>query len=455
MHLHILGICGTFMGGVAALAKAAGHTVSGSDDNAWPPMSTQLEQLGVTLTRGDDTAPLEQDPDMVIVGNVMRRGHRLVERMLDLGLPYTSGPAWIAEHVLAGRRVIACAGTHGKTTTSSLVTSLLRSIGRDPGFLIGGIAPELGVSAAYGSDDVFVIEADEYDTAFFDKRAKFVHYRPEVAILANLEFDHADIYPSIDAIARQMHHLVRTVPGRGCLLVPAVSSAIDDVLALGAWTPTRSFGTDPKLATIAVTRVARDRVAVHVDGVTVVESEFSLLGEHNLDNAAAAIAALAAVGVAPHEVGTGLATFGGVKRRLEPLLVMDAVTVYDDFAHHPTAIHKTIAGVRAAEPTRRLLVALEPRSNTMRSGAHGTALGEALAAADRVYIVRPSSGDIDLAAAIAPIADKCVILDGHTTLCHRLRDDAAVGDIVVLMSNGSFGDVRQRLPTELADKFAG
>ncbi|MEM1262280.1 MAG: UDP-N-acetylmuramate:L-alanyl-gamma-D-glutamyl-meso-diaminopimelate ligase [Pseudomonadota bacterium] len=454
MHLHILGICGTFMGGVAALAKAVGHTVSGSDDNAWPPMSTQLEQLGIVVSAGDDMTPLERRPDIVVVGNVMSRGHPLVERMLDLRLRYTSGPAWMADHVLADRRVIACAGTHGKTTTSSLVASVLRTLGRDPGFLIGGVAPELGVSAAYGTDDVFVIEADEYDTAFFDKRAKFVHYHPEVAILANLEYDHADIYPTIDAIARQMHHLVRTVPGRGRLVVPAGSHAIDDMLAFGAWTPTTRFGTDPANADIAVTRVASNRIAVSVDGHRVVESTFRLLGEHNLDNAAAAIAALTSIGIEPADAGTALAQFGGVKRRLEPLLNNDSVTLYDDFAHHPTAIRKTIAGVRAAEPTRRLLVALEPRSNTMRSGTHGTALGEALASADGVYLVRPAIGDIDLDAAVAPIADKCVILDGYAALCQRLCDDTVVGDIVVLMSNGSFGDVRQRLPLELAAKFA-
>ena len=454
MHVHILGICGTFMGGVAALARAAGHTVSGSDDNAYPPMSTQLDALGIAITPNDDLAPLDARPDVVVVGNVMTRGRRFVEAMLDRGVAYTSGPAWMAEHVLAGRRVVACAGTHGKTTTASLLTSLLRSAGDDPGFLIGGVAPELGVSAALGSSAPFVIEADEYDTAFFDKRAKFVHYRPEIAVLGNLEFDHADIYPDLAAIARQMHHLVRTVPHKGRLVVNAASETLADVLAMGAWTPVTTFGTEPALADIAVTRTAANSVAVSVGGDKILTSDYALLGAHNDENAAAAISAAAALGYNVRDVARGLKDFAGVKRRLE-VLFDGALTLYDDFAHHPTAIQRTLEGLAAAAPSRRRIVALEPRSNTMRSGYHGTALGEALALANHVLVAAPTPLEFDLSAALASVAESCDILDSYEALRAELLAVARPGDIIVLMSNGSFGELRQQLPHDLAQRFAG
>ncbi|MEL7536032.1 MAG: UDP-N-acetylmuramate:L-alanyl-gamma-D-glutamyl-meso-diaminopimelate ligase [Pseudomonadota bacterium] len=455
MHLHILGICGTFMGGVAALARAAGHRVTGSDDNVYPPMSTQLADLGIAVTPSDDLTPLDADPDIVVVGNVMRRGHALIEAMLDRDIAYSSGPQWMAENVLGGRRVIACAGTHGKTTTASLATSLLRNLGEDPGFLIGGVAPELGVSAHLGSSPTFVIEADEYDTAFFDKRAKFVHYRPEVAILGNLEFDHADIYPDLAAIARQMHHFVRTVPGRGRLVINQSSAALADVLAMGAWTPVTTFGTEPGACDVAVVRERINTVSVHVDGQRVADVAFELLGQHNLENAAAAIAAITSMGFEPAAVATGLAEFRGVKRRLEPLLELDDITLFDDFAHHPTAIRRTLAGLAAAWPGRRVIVALEPRSNTMRSGVHGRALGDSLKGADHVLVARPPRAEFDLSAALAPVADTCDILDDYDALRSRLLALVRPKDIVVLMSNGGFGDLRQRLPQDLARQFQG
>ncbi len=444
------------MGGVAALAKAAGHHVTGSDDNAYPPMSTQLAELGVAIHPSDDLTPLDAGPDRVVIGNVMRRGQPLVEAVLDRRLAFTSGPAWLAEHLLRGRRVIAVAGTHGKTTTASLVTSLLRHLGEDPGFLIGGVAPELGVSAHAGTSPFFVVEADEYDTAFFDKRAKFVHYHPEIAVLGNLEFDHADIYPDLAAIERQVHHLVRTVPGSGRLIVNASSSALKRVLAMGAWTAQTTFGTTPGAADITLSResgATTSDVSLSVADSHVATLTFPLLGQHNLENAAAALAALTAAGFEPAAVAAGLAHFRGVRRRLEPLLITPDISLYDDFAHHPTAIAKTLQGLADVAPQRRLIAVLEPRSNTMRGGTHAATMASALAPADLVFVYQPSELGFSLESALRPLGERVEIADSYATLRELLLAATRRGDMVVLMSNGSFGDLRQRLPVDFSERF--
>ncbi|MEY4377345.1 MAG: UDP-N-acetylmuramate--L-alanyl-gamma-D-glutamyl-m eso-2,6-diaminoheptandioate ligase, partial [Pseudomonadota bacterium] len=377
MHVHILGICGTFMGGVAALAQAAGHRVTGSDRNVYPPMSTQLEALGIGLVEGFDPAQLQPRPDVVVVGNVMSRGNPLVEAVLEQGMPYVSGPEWLAEHVLRGRWVIAVAGTHGKTTTTSMVAWILEHAGLAPGFLVGGIPANFGVSARLGTGRHFVVEADEYDTAFFDKRAKFVHYHPRTAVLNNLEYDHADIYPDVEAIERQFHHLVRTVPGHGLLVVNRGAPHLARVLAMGAWTPVTAFGAAGGAGAVNVAddwqvrAVAADwsvfDVMHHgeVRGTVHWSPEVAIIGAHNAENALAALLAAQHAGV-PLSAGiAALAAFRGVKRRMEVRGCVRGVTVYDDFAHHPTAIATTVDGLRKRVGSARILAVLEPRSNTM------------------------------------------------------------------------------------------
>lgn len=455
MHLHILGICGTFMGGVAALARAAGHRVTGSDADAWPPMSTQLEALGIEVAKGWDPAVLDSAPDCVAVGNVMSRGNPLVEAMLDRGLPYTSGPAWLAAHVLAGRRVAAVAGTHGKTTTASLLAWMLESAGRSPGFLIGGVPANFGRSARFGDGDVFVVEADEYDTAFFDKRAKFVHYRPGVAVLNNLEYDHADIYPDLAAIEWQFHQLVRTVPGTGRLIVNAGDRNLAALLERGCWTPVETFaagGGDDG----AFWRLRREEggVALERGGERIATGEWTLPGSHNLENAAAAIGAAVALGVEPHAALAALAEFSGVRRRLELAgrFARDGgeIRVYDDFAHHPTAIARTLDGLSGAEG--RLLVALEPRSNTMKLGVHRDTLAASLDAADRVFVYRDPALEWDLSGALEPLGARLMLADDHDALLSALAAEIAPGDRVVFMSNGGFGGLCARLTEILGEE---
>ncbi|WP_333699556.1 UDP-N-acetylmuramate:L-alanyl-gamma-D-glutamyl-meso-diaminopimelate ligase, partial [Rivihabitans pingtungensis] len=375
MHIHILGICGTFMGGIAALAKAAGHTVTGCDSNVYPPMSTQLEAMGIELISGFDADQLSLAPDLYVIGNVVKRGMPLMEAILDQGLPYVSGPQWLAEHVLAGRWVLAVAGTHGKTTTSSMLAWILEDAGLAPGFLIGGIPENFGVSARLpgapraepgGQSPFFVIEADEYDTAFFDKRSKFVHYRPRTAVLNNLEFDHADIFADLAAIETQFHHLVRTVPGKGRLVVNGREASLDRVLARGCWTPVERFGESGEWSCGPVD--ADGACDILLVGMPQGRLNWSLLGEHNRLNALAAIAAARHVGVPPAVAIDALSRFANVKRRMEVKGVAGGVTVYDDFAHHPTAIATTLAGLRAKVGAARILAVLEPRSNTMKLG---------------------------------------------------------------------------------------
>ena len=451
MHIHIVGICGTFMGGVAALAKAAGHTVSGCDANVYPPMSTQLDALGIEVIEGFDPAQLTESIDSVVVGNVMSRGNRLVEALLERRIPLTSGPEWLARHVLRGKRVIACAGTHGKTTTASIAAWLLEAAGEDPGFLIGGVPGNFGVSARLGGGSTFVVEADEYDTAFFDKRAKFVHYWPEVAILTNLEFDHADIYGSLDDIKRQFHHLVRTVPRNGRLVVNEAAEALADVLAMGAWSPVVTFGVGDSDADAIVARSADgDGLRIRIGGQNLVCSHWPMQGEHNLENAAAAMLGVTSLGVDARHLPEALAAFKGVRRRLELIGEARGIRLYDDFAHHPTAIRATIEGLRRADGDRRLLIAFEPRSNTMRAGVHKDTLGAAFDGADRVFVYRPPDAGFDIDAAFQGAGVSASFFDDYRALALALIDAARSGDTAVTMSNGGFGSVREHLAEWLA-----
>ena len=443
MHVHILGIGGTFMAGVALLARAAGHRVTGSDAGLYPPMSTQLADAGIEVMDGYAAAHLDPAPDQVVIGNAMTRGNPAVEHTLDAGLAYTSGPQWLAENVLRGRWVLAVAGTHGKTTTASMLAHILQHAGLAPGFLIGGIAPDLGRSAAMGSSDFFVVEADEYDTAFFDKRAKFVHYRPRTLVLNNLEFDHADIFDDLEAIKRQFHHLVRTVPAGGQIVHNAAEPALDDVLARGCWTPTVAFNGAAGWQAEALT-AAGDRLRIRLDGADVGELAWSLGGAHNRDNALAALAAARHVGVAP-EVGIeALSAFSGVRRRLELRGTPGGIAVYDDFAHHPTAIRTTLDGLRAGARDGRILVVFEPRSNTMRRGVHADTLAASFERADAVYVYAADI-DWDADAVFAGLGDRVTLADDIDHLVAAVVAAAAPGDTVVVMSNGGFGGIHERL----------
>jgi UDP-N-acetylmuramate: L-alanyl-gamma-D-glutamyl-meso-diaminopimelate ligase len=452
MHLHIVGICGTFMGGIAALAKAAGHRVSGCDRDVYPPMSEELERLGIEVVPGWDPAQLHPRPDIVVIGNVMSRGNPLVEAVLEQGLPYTSGPAWLAEHVLRGRRVLAVAGTHGKTTTSSLLAWILEAAGFEPGFLIGGVPLDFAVSARLGGSDLFVVEADEYDTAFFDKRAKFVHYRPRIAILNNLEYDHADIYPDMAAIRWQFHQLIRTVPGGGRLLIRAGDAELEATLAMGCWTPVETFAAGRPADWRADYGQDEGTIRVSGPGDRRADSPWPLAGEHNLENTVAAVAAAAAVGVSIERALDAVARFRGVRRRLELTAETAGVRVYDDFAHHPTAIAKTLAGVRRREPEARIVVAFEPRSNTMKLGVHRDTLAGSLAVADRILVPAPEAFGWDLAASLAPLGDRVSLVGNYDELVEHLLREVAEGDILLFMSNGGFGGVRERVTSALAER---
>jgi UDP-N-acetylmuramate: L-alanyl-gamma-D-glutamyl-meso-diaminopimelate ligase len=450
VKLHILGICGTFMGGVAALARELGHAVEGSDQNVYPPMSTQLEALGIDLASGYRPEHIGADVDQIVVGNALSRGNPAVEAVLDDGRDYRSGAQWLAEQVLRGRRVLAVAGTHGKTTTSSMLAYLLYCAGAEPGFLIGGVPENFGVSARLGGDAAFVVEADEYDTAFFDKRSKFVHYRPEIAILNNLEYDHADIFPDLAAIQRQFHHLVRTVPGRGRLIVNAEDSALAEVLVMGCWTPVTRFGID-----VAADWQARplkpdgSAFAVVQGGEVIGEVHWNLLGRHNVMNALAALAAVDAYGLDVVPLLPKLAGFVSVKRRMQKLGSPQNICVYDDFAHHPTAIRTTLAGLRAQVGEARILVAIEPRSNSMRSGAHAAELAPSLSDADVVVFLHRPELAWDAAAVVAALRG-----EGHTVatvdaLLDQLAALAQPGDHVVFMSNGGFEGAPRRMEERL------
>jgi UDP-N-acetylmuramate: L-alanyl-gamma-D-glutamyl-meso-diaminopimelate ligase len=452
MHLHILGICGTFMGGVALLARALGHRVTGSDANVYPPMSTQLAAAGIDLHEGYEPAHLQPAPDVVVVGNAMKRGIAAVEYMLDAGLPYVSGPQWLAEHLLPGRHVLAVAGTHGKTTTASMLAWLLQDAGLEPGFLIGGVPLDFGVSARLGGSH-FVVEADEYDTAFFDKRSKFVHYRPRTLVLNNLEFDHADIFDDLAMIQRQFHHLVRTVPGQGLIVHPRGEKALDEVLAMGCWTPTESTGDGGDWS---AELLAADGSAFRVyrRGAEAGVVRWGHGGAHNVQNALSAVAAAAHAGVAPERGIDALSRFQGVKRRMELRGEVRGVRVYDDFAHHPTAIASTLQGLRRRVGRERIVAVLEPRSNTMRMGVHRDALAGSLAEADRVHVFVPPELDWDAASALAPLAERLVVAEAVADIVHAVTAEVAPGDHVLVMSNGGFQGIHQRLLDALAAQAA-
>jgi len=475
MKLHILGICGTFMGGIAALARELGHEVEGSDTNVYPPMSTQLEQLGIELKSGYEVGHLDPAPDLVIVGNALSRGNPAIEHLLNARLPYISGPQWLGERLLGDRRVIAVAGTHGKTTTTSLLAWLLEAQGLAPGFLIGGVPGNFPVSARIGgnrrqshfsgdistsfprsgsknaSDPFFVIEADEYDTAFFDKRSKFVHYRPSIAILNNLEYDHADIFPDVAAIQRQFHHLVRIVPRNGRLIVNAEDQRLAEVLAMGCWSPVDTFGIDA--GDWRAELIEADGCAFRVShrGLVIGDVRWSLLCRHNVMNALAAIAAAAAAGVSAADLLPAFADFTSVKRRMERIAELAGTVVYDDFAHHPTAIATTLSGLRARVGTARIIVALEPRSNSMRLGAHADELAPSLADADHVVFLQRPGLPWDAQRVIAALDGRGTVSASVDALLTELSAEVHAGDHVVFMSNGGF----EGAPRRFADMLGG
>ena len=444
MHLHILGICGTFMGGIAALAREAGHRVTGCDANVYPPMSDQLRALGIELIEGFGADQLALAPDVFVVGNVVTRGNPLMEAVLDAGAAYTSGPQWLAENVLHGRHVLAVAGTHGKTTTTSMLAWILEQAGLEPGFLVGGVPLNFGVSARLGGGRFFVIEADEYDTALFDKRSKFVHYRPRTAILNNLEHDHADIFPDLAAIETQFHHLVRTVPASGRLVVNARDEALQRVLARGCWSEVLRFG--PKREEPGALRARGEPHAFDVlrGSLKVGRVDWALLGEHNQLNALAAIGAAEHAGVAPEAAAAALATFRNVRRRLELRGEAGGVKVYDDFAHHPTAMRTTIDGLRRRVGIERILAVFEPRSNTMKLGTMKAQLPWALEESDLSFALQGDWG-WSVKDALAPLAAQARTADSVDALVAAIAREARPGDHVVCMSNGGFGGIHDKL----------
>jgi UDP-N-acetylmuramate: L-alanyl-gamma-D-glutamyl-meso-diaminopimelate ligase len=447
MHLHILGICGTFMGGIALLARAAGHRVTGCDANVYPPMSDQLAAQGIELIEGWNADQVALGPDVYVVGNVVTRGNPLMEAILDRGLPYISGPQWLRDNVLAGRWVVAVAGTHGKTTVASMVAWILEHARLAPGFLIGGVPGNFGVSAQLGSGVHFVVEADEYDTAFFDKRSKFVHYPARTAILNNLEFDHADIFPDLAAIETQFHHFVRTLPASGLIVANGADAALARVLERGCYTPVERFSAGDGWGASAPTA---DGFDVSWRGARQGRVRWTQQGAHNRANALAAIAAARHCGVAPAQAIEALASFEGVKRRMEVRGAVDGVTVYDDFAHHPTAIETTLEGLRSKVSKQRIVAVIEPRSNTMKLGVMKDRLAGSLGAADRVYCY--SAGlKWDAGAVLRPLGDRAFVCDDLAQLVERIAREARSGDHVLIMSNGGFGGIHEKLLQRLAE----
>jgi len=458
MHIHILGICGTFMGGIAAIARQAGHRVTGCDANVYPPMSTQLEAQGIELIEGyspEQLSQFETMPDLFVIGNVVSRGNPLMEAILNRGLPYISGPQWLGEQVLYGRHVLAVAGTHGKTTTSAMLTWILEYNNYKPGYLIGGVPLNFTVSARLGESQYFVIEADEYDTAFFDKRSKFVHYRPRTAILNNLEFDHADIFADLAAIETQFHHLVRTVPGNGLVLVNGEELALERVIARGAWAPVETFGQDPQNAWGFIAMPGDDFTVLH-SGKEVATVRWAMdsgvMGRHNQLNALAAIAAANHIGISPADAAKALGEFKNVKRRLETIGVKNQITVYDDFAHHPTAIATTLDGLRRRVGNARILAVLEPRSNTMKLGVMKAQLPASLEKADLTFAYGAQAGKEslgwDLTEVLSPLNQQSARAQAHDdlhALVNAITKEAKPGDHILVMSNGGFGGVHQKI----------
>jgi UDP-N-acetylmuramate: L-alanyl-gamma-D-glutamyl-meso-diaminopimelate ligase len=442
MHIHILGICGTFMGGIAAIAKSLGHKVTGSDANVYPPMSTQLEQLGIELTQGYDPVQLQPAPDLVIIGNAMSRGNPAVEYTLDNNIPYSSGPQWLAEQVLHQRWVLAVSGTHGKTTTSSMLAWVLEYAGLKPGFLIGGIPQNFDSSARLGDSPFFVIEADEYDTAFFDKRSKFVHYRPRTLVINNLEYDHADIFPDLAAIQRQFHHLLRMVPATGLVLSPANVEAVDQTLAMGCWSEQQRYGKD---WTVQLKQPDGSVFELFYQGLSQGSLNWTLCGNHNVENAVMAIAAARHVGVPVAVSIEALTQFVAPKRRMELKGTVRDIAVYDDFAHHPTAIETTLAGLRARVGQAKIWAVLEPRSNTMRMGVHKSAIADSLHDADAVLLFEPANSGWSLAAVAEQMPGRAQVFQSVELIVAALVEKASAGDHIVIMSNGGFGGIHQKL----------
>jgi UDP-N-acetylmuramate: L-alanyl-gamma-D-glutamyl-meso-diaminopimelate ligase len=442
MHVHILGICGSFMGGIAAIAKSLGHKVTGADANVYPPMSTQLEALGIELTEGWDETQFEPAPDMVIVGNAMSRGNPAVEFVLNRNLPYTSGPQWLLDNLLKDRWVIGASGTHGKTTTSSMIAWILEYAGLNPGYLIGGVPENFGVSARVGEGPFFVIEADEYDSAFFDKRSKFVHYRPKTLVINNLEFDHADIFADLAAIQTQFHHLVRMVPQRGLILTPDNQTAIETTLEKGCWSQRQSLGKEWDAALIS-----GDGSEFHVihNSQNAGTVRWTLMGQHNVDNALMAIAAAHHAGVTLTDAIAALSSFKNVKRRMEVRGVVNGITVYDDFAHHPTAIATTLDGLRKKVGGKRIIAVLEPRSNTMKMGVHKDTLVASWQQADEVLVYEPEGLEWSLASRAKESETPTQCFNNVDAIVQQLSHVAASGDHILIMSNGGFDGIHQRV----------
>ena len=453
MKIHILGICGTFMGGIAVLARQAGHEVSGSDANVYPPMSTQLEEQGIVLSEGFLAEHIPDDVDEVVIGNAMSRGNPAVEHVLNKNIPYSSGPEWLARHVLNQRWVLAVAGTHGKTTTASMLAWILQYAGLAPGFLIGGIPANFGLSARFGDAPFFVVEADEYDTAFFDKRSKFVHYRPRTAILNNLEFDHADIFENLDAIKKQFHHFVRTIPGEGMIVKNGEDRNLDDVIDMGCWSQIADFYSGKKSQGWSIDSTSADgrHFDVLLDGEVIGGVSWGLHGSHNRMNALAAIAAAQHAGVPVDVSCAALKAFRGIKRRLEVRGRENGVTVYDDFAHHPTAIVETLKAMNEIRGDGRVFAILEPRSNTMRMGVHQGRLCESLQLADEICLYQNEGTDWSLEEEMKASARPATIFDDTQAMIDYLVENARKGDHLLIMSNGGFEAIHGRLLASLAD----
>jgi UDP-N-acetylmuramate: L-alanyl-gamma-D-glutamyl-meso-diaminopimelate ligase len=450
MRIHIAGICGTFMGGLAILARQLGYEVSGSDTNIYPPMSDQLAALNIALFDGYDPANIRQIPDLVVIGNALSRGNPLVEDVLNRGLPYTSGPAFLAERILQHRWVLAVAGTHGKTTTTAMLTWILEYAGFAPGFLVGGIPQNFNVSARLGEAPFFVVEADEYDSAFFDKRSKFIHYRPRTLVLNNLEFDHADIFPNLDAIKRQFHHLVRTVPGNGQIILPIGDTALRDVISQGCWTPLVHFSDDPavrdgNLWNCRNGSPSGEEFDIYHGNQPVGCVKWSFIGQHNIHNALAAVAAAQHAGVPPQHAVQALSEFQGVRRRMEKRATIDGVTIYDDFAHHPTAIATTLAGLRRKVGSARIIAIMEPRSNTMRLGVHKESLAPSLAQADEAIFFQPSDLKWQVRDFIHGMGTKGRVFENIDDIVQHVKSVVHSGDHIIVMSNGDFGGLHNKL----------
>jgi UDP-N-acetylmuramate: L-alanyl-gamma-D-glutamyl-meso-diaminopimelate ligase len=449
MHVHILGICGSFMGGIAAIAKSLGHKVTGSDNNVYPPMSTQLEALGIELTEGYDESQFNPVPDMVVIGNAMSRGNPAVEYVLNRNLPYTSGPQWLLDNLLKDRWVIGVSGTHGKTTTTSMVAWILESAGLNPGYLIGGVPENFGVSARIGESPFFVIEADEYDSAFFDKRSKFVHYRPKTLVINNLEFDHADIFTDLNAIQTQFHHLVRMVPENGLILTPNDTPSIEDTLKRGCWSSRQSLG---KTWSAALHNKDGSAFDVLHNGEVAGTVNWSLMGQHNVDNALMAIGAAHHAGVTLKDAIHALSSFKNVKRRMEVKGQVNDITVYDDFAHHPTAIATTLDGLRKKVGNARILAVLEPRSNTMKMGVHKDTLANSWQKADDVFVYEPQGMDWSLVESVKRSSAPAQCFRDVEQIVQKVTNVAQAGDHILIMSNGGFEDIHGRILQALENK---